>query len=79
MSNFTCEACGATCWDTAEGYITGCNHYPPEPRAVQRFLRIERRKIIEQLKLLHSVAAGIKFESAEDFLRAWVALEPEPE
>lgn len=30
MSNFFCEACGAYCEDTPRGYVTGCEHYPPD-------------------------------------------------
>ena len=30
MSNFKCEHCGAICYDTPDGYITGCEHYPIE-------------------------------------------------
>ena len=30
MSNFICEHCGALCYDTPEGYISGCEHYPPD-------------------------------------------------
>ena len=29
MSNFACDKCGVTCQDTPRGYITGCEHYPP--------------------------------------------------
>lgn len=30
MSNFQCGKCGAMCYDTPHGYITGCKHYPPD-------------------------------------------------
>jgi hypothetical protein len=30
MSSFACDQCGAFCWDTDRGYITGCEHYPPD-------------------------------------------------
>lgn len=30
MSNFSCEKCGAECIDSHRGYITGCEHYPPD-------------------------------------------------
>lgn len=32
MSNFKCGKCGAMCYDTPTGYITGCEHYPPDCR-----------------------------------------------
>jgi len=30
MSNFKCEKCGTACYDTPNGYITGCEHYPAD-------------------------------------------------
>ena len=33
MSNFACEKCGAICYDTPIGYVTGCEHYPADKRA----------------------------------------------
>ena len=30
MSNFACEKCGTVCYDTPNGYITGCEHYPAD-------------------------------------------------
>lgn len=30
MSNFACEKCGTICYDSAIGYVTGCEHYPPD-------------------------------------------------
>lgn len=30
MSNFACEKCGAICHDSEHGYVTGCEHYPPD-------------------------------------------------
>jgi hypothetical protein len=30
MSNFKCEKCGTVCYDTHNGYITGCEHYPAD-------------------------------------------------
>ena len=30
MSNFHCEICGAICGDSEKGYVTGCEHYPPD-------------------------------------------------
>ena len=32
VANFICEKCGAYCWDTPRGYITGCEHHPPDAR-----------------------------------------------
>lgn len=30
MSHHICEHCGATCYDSPTGYVTGCEHYPTE-------------------------------------------------
>lgn len=30
MSHFNCEHCGTTCIDSAHGYVTGCEHHPPD-------------------------------------------------
>ncbi len=27
-----CDQCGAVCIDTSIGYVTGCEHYPPDCR-----------------------------------------------
>ena len=29
MSSFYCEKCNALCSDTRNGYVTGCEHHPP--------------------------------------------------
>ena len=38
MSSFNCEHCNAQCVDTEFGYITGCQHHPPDQRAAYRYL-----------------------------------------
>jgi len=30
MSNFVCEKCGTVCYDSPNGYVTGCTHYPAD-------------------------------------------------
>lgn len=30
MSNFYCEKCGIAIIDSPHGYVTGCEHYPPD-------------------------------------------------
>jgi hypothetical protein len=30
MSSFNCPKCGQACVDTEGGYVTGCEHYPPD-------------------------------------------------
>ena len=51
MSNFKCEKCGTACYDTPNGYITGCEHYPAD---------IKRKNLPQRLKdslkeLIHQV------------------------
>lgn len=36
MSNFACEKCGAICYDTPVGYVTGCEHYPADIKDQER-------------------------------------------
>lgn len=47
MSSFACEKCGKNCHDTEVGYITGCEHYPADEKAimwfVKNFYKIKRR------------------------------------
>jgi hypothetical protein len=30
MSSFICGTCGKPCIDSPIGYVTGCEHYPPD-------------------------------------------------
>jgi hypothetical protein len=30
MSNFICDQCGKEIFDSPDGYVTGCGHYPIE-------------------------------------------------
>jgi len=30
MSNFICEKCGKAVYDSPDGYVTGCEHYPAD-------------------------------------------------
>lgn len=32
MSHFICEHCGAHIINSPKGYLSGCEHYPMEPR-----------------------------------------------
>ena len=35
MSNFYCDVCGAHCYDTPNGYMTGCEHYPADLKYIE--------------------------------------------
>ena len=54
MSNFNCEKCGETLYDTPTGYIKGCEHYPRDRAPNQdesNFLQIlSLQKEVNQLK-----------------------------
>lgn len=36
MSSFICEHCGKNIIDTPTGYVTGCEHWPIEPKSKPR-------------------------------------------
>jgi hypothetical protein len=61
MSNFNCERCGALCCDSERGYVTGCEHYPPD---------IVRRRIVQaNLCLRFYRSAGWTREDVRKLLR----------
>lgn len=37
MTDFKCEHCGAICRDSERGYISGCEHYPPDQIPLRGF------------------------------------------
>lgn len=43
MSHFQCEKCGKICYDTPNGYITGCEHYPADLKAVDKPKKKEKK------------------------------------
>lgn len=47
MSSFYCDRCGKTCADTNVGYVTGCEHYPADEKAimwhVENYYKIKSR------------------------------------
>tara|TARA_R110002051_G_C8434973_1_gene454050 strand:+ start:94 stop:387 length:294 start_codon:yes stop_codon:yes gene_type:complete len=47
MSNFQCEKCGTVCYDTPNGYITGCEHYPADIRYIDVPKYHEGKRVIE--------------------------------
>lgn len=63
MSNFKCDKCGAPCSDTPEGYVTGCEHYPPDARQLS-FVGVLDERLRE-------------FEKQEDelFNKEWAVLQ----
>jgi hypothetical protein len=37
MSNFVCAKCGVVCVDSDRGYVSGCEHYPPDVKPLRGF------------------------------------------
>jgi hypothetical protein len=70
MSSFNCEHCHASCWDTDFGYITGCEHYPADRRAVDLYLKEHLCKINNSLPVLARIAADNGHFTAEP-LKRW--------
>lgn len=62
MSHFTCEKCGENIYDSKFGYVSGCEHYPPDHKAVKVMFRDYTRA-----KLF--LECFDKFPNIVDFLR----------
>lgn len=63
MSNFQCEKCGTICYDTPNGYITGCEHYPADLNETPEF-----KKIKEQIMQLSAEDKLVVLERIMDSL-----------
>ena len=57
MSSFNCETCHACCTDTECGYVTGCEHYPVNPKEVNRYLLRQLCLLDNSLPFLARIAA----------------------
>lgn len=71
MSNFICEKCNQTCYDTPRGYVTGCKHHPPDTKAVNHMYKcyLETRNALEELWLLDGFAPDELTEKIEKLLK----------
>lgn len=49
MSSFICSKCNVSNIDTNEGYIAGCNHFPPEKPTGNKFI-IKLRDTSKEIK-----------------------------
>ena len=48
MSNFICEKCGTICYDSPNGYITGCEHYPTDVEGLSSsFIRLALEQLTQ--------------------------------
>ena len=57
MSSCNCETCGTMLTDTEFGYVTGCEHHPPDSGAAQRYLLKQLCLLDNSLPFLARVAA----------------------
>jgi len=71
MSSFACDKCGEICSDTGGGYITGCEHYPPDNKTQEdkmdkmtdsqwEFVSGEIDKIMRQIDRFSDATDGLK-------------------
>ena len=40
MSSFNCDQCNASCIDTKHGYISGCEHYQADKKAIDYYIDV---------------------------------------
>jgi len=60
MSSFNCERCGTAIIDTEYGYITSCEHYKSDKKAIDTFKTIYTSMSVSQLQY-----------QDEEFVRDW--------
>jgi hypothetical protein len=70
MSSFNCKHCHAMCTDTDNGYVTGCEHYPVNPRVVHHYLLKQLCLLDNSLPFLARVASENGHFTAEP-LKRW--------
>lgn len=70
MSSFNCETCHRCCTDTEFGYVTGCEHYPADRKAVEKWLRKNLCILDNTLPFLAEVAKENQHFTAEP-LKRW--------
>ena len=56
MSSFNCEHCHAMCTDTECGYVTGCEHYPVNPKHLRQWYLLRLEKIQRELLFIWDVS-----------------------
>ncbi len=69
MSSFNCEHCHAQCTDTEVGYITGCEHYPVNPKHLKKWYRMTLTRLHGAVSFMATVAWHNKDGLAEPLLR----------
>ena len=72
MSSFNCEHCHAMCTDTECGYVTGCEHYPVNPKHLRQWYRFSLKRMYDCVRFMGEVSAHNKDGLTEPFLR-WQA------
>lgn len=74
MSSFNCEQCHAMCTDTECGYVTGCEHYPVNPKHLNQWYRKCLSEAFRTLQFMHEVAMENKDGYAEPFSKCKFAV-----
>lgn len=69
MSSFNCEHCNALCADTEFGYVTGCEHYPAEPKALRKYMKLHLLGLYGTAQNLAQVAAKNQHFLAKPLVR----------
>lgn len=73
MSTFSCEKCKKICYDTNRGYITGCEHYPPDVEAVNYLFKkyLETRSTLKELWEIDGFVPDELIKRVEKLLVDW--------
>lgn len=69
MSSFNCEHCHAMCTDTEFGYVTGCEHYPVNPKHLRQWYQKRLSELYREVRFLYEVSLQNKDGLAEPFNR----------
>lgn len=73
MSSFYCDRCGKMCADTEVGYITGCEHYPADEKAimwhVQNYYKIKNlyKDLIKEIRRQEYEFGFFDFSTLKDY------------
>lgn len=74
MSSFNCETCHAMCTDTECGYVTGCEHYPVNPKHLNKWYRTRLSEVFRELSFMKDVSMQNRDGYAEPFSKSLFAV-----
>lgn len=69
MSHFNCEKCGFACYDSPQGYTTGCVHYYPDTPAFRKL----RKVLADSIKSPDAVTWPLQAFGGKSLLDLWNA------